>query len=66
MNIQRFQRYSQPELSRAFDRLATLREETESLFNTPFSPFFPDLSFIQHLVSRRRRLRRQRPVHSCR
>ncbi len=40
MNIQRFQRYSQPELSRAFDRLATLREETDSLFNTPFSPFF--------------------------
>ena len=40
MNIQRFQRYSQPELSRAFDRLATLREETDSLFDTPFSPFF--------------------------
>lgn len=40
MNIQRFQRYSQPELSRAFDRLATLREETEGLFDSPFSPFF--------------------------
>jgi HSP20 family protein len=40
MNIQRYQRYSQPELSRAFDRLATLREEMDSLFDTPFSPFF--------------------------
>jgi HSP20 family protein len=36
MNIQRFQRYSQPELSRVFDRLASLREETDSLFDTPF------------------------------
>ena len=40
MKIQRFQRYSQPELSRAFDRLATLRVEVEGLFDTPLSPFF--------------------------
>ena len=39
MNIQRYQRFS-PELSRAFDRLATLRDEMDSLFDTPFSPFF--------------------------
>jgi HSP20 family protein len=40
MNIQRYQHYTQPELSRAFDRLATLREEMDGLFESSFSPFF--------------------------
>src|SRR5438128_1853801 len=40
MNIQRYQRYPHSELSRAFDRLATLREEMNGLFDTPFGPFF--------------------------
>jgi HSP20 family protein len=40
MNIQRYQRYPSSELSRAFDRLATLREEMDGLFETSFRPFF--------------------------
>jgi HSP20 family protein len=40
MNIQRYQRYPSSELSRAFDRLATLREEMDGLFESSFRPFF--------------------------
>lgn len=40
MNIQRYQRHPSSDLSRAFDRLATLREEMEGLFEAPLSPFF--------------------------
>jgi HSP20 family protein len=40
MKIQRYQRYSQPELSRALDRLAALRDEMDGLADTPFSPLF--------------------------
>jgi HSP20 family protein len=40
MNIQRYQRYPNSELSRAFDRLATLREEIDGLFDNSFRPFF--------------------------
>jgi HSP20 family protein len=40
MNIQRYQRYPHSELSRAFDRLATLREEMDGLFDNSFRSFF--------------------------
>jgi HSP20 family protein len=40
MNIQRYQRYPQSDWARAFDRLATLREEMDSLFDSPFRAFF--------------------------
>jgi HSP20 family protein len=40
MNITRYQRYPQSELGRAFDRLATLREEMDGLFDTSFRSFF--------------------------
>jgi HSP20 family protein len=40
MNISRYQRYPQSELSRAFDRLASLREELDGLFDSPFRSFF--------------------------
>jgi HSP20 family protein len=40
MNITRYQRYPQSELSRAFDRLVTLREELDGLFDSPFRSFF--------------------------
>jgi HSP20 family protein len=40
MNIQRYQRYPSTELSRAFDRLTTLREEMDGLFENSFRPFF--------------------------
>jgi HSP20 family protein len=40
MNIQRYQRYPHSELSRAFDRLATLREEMDGLFDSSFRSFF--------------------------
>jgi HSP20 family protein len=40
MNINRYQRYSPSDLSRAFDRLATLREEMDGLFENSFRSFF--------------------------
>jgi HSP20 family protein len=40
MDIIRYQPYSQSELSNAFDRLATLRQEMNRLFNSPFGSFF--------------------------
>jgi HSP20 family protein len=40
MNIIRYQPYPQSELSTAFDRLATLREEMDRLFDSPFGSFF--------------------------
>jgi HSP20 family protein len=40
MHITRYQRYPQSELGRAFDRLATLREEMDGLFDTSFRSFF--------------------------
>lgn len=40
MNIIRYQRYPQSELSTAFDRLATLREEMDRLVESPFGSFF--------------------------
>src|SRR5689334_7883067 len=41
MNIIRYQRNPQPEFSSAFDRLTTLREEMDRLFETSFGPFGP-------------------------
>jgi HSP20 family protein len=40
MNIQLYRRYPSSELSRAFDRLATLREEMDGLFDNSFRSFF--------------------------
>ena len=40
MNIIRYQPYPKSELSSAFDRLATLREEMDRLFDSPFGSFF--------------------------
>jgi HSP20 family protein len=40
MNIQRYQPYPASELSRAFDRLAALREEMDGLFDNSFRSFF--------------------------
>jgi HSP20 family protein len=40
MNITRYRRYPQSELSQAFDRLATLREELDGLFDSPFRSLF--------------------------
>jgi HSP20 family protein len=40
MNIQRYQYYPHSELSRAFDRLATLHEEMDGLFGNSFRSFF--------------------------
>jgi HSP20 family protein len=40
MNIIRYQRYPQSELSTASDRLATFREEMDRLFESPFGSFF--------------------------
>jgi HSP20 family protein len=39
MDMIRYQPYSQSELSTAFDRLATLREEMDRLFDSPFGSF---------------------------
>jgi HSP20 family protein len=40
MNLKRYQPYPHSELSRAVDRLATLREEMDGLFDTSLLPFF--------------------------
>src|SRR5690348_883968 len=39
MNIVRYQRNSPSELSSAFDRLSSLREEMDRLFEASFGPF---------------------------
>jgi len=39
VSIIRYQPYSQSELSTAFDRLATLREEMDRFFDSPFGSF---------------------------
>ena len=40
MNIVRYQRNPQPDLFSAFDRLNSLREEMDRLFDTSFGPVF--------------------------
>jgi len=40
MNIIRYQRNPQLELSSAFDRLAALQEDMDRLFDSPFASFF--------------------------
>jgi HSP20 family protein len=40
MSIIRYQRYPQSELTTGFERLASLGEEMDRLFESPFGPFF--------------------------
>ncbi len=40
MNIVRYQRYPQSELSSAYNRFASLREEMDQLFDASFGPHF--------------------------
>jgi HSP20 family protein len=46
MNIVRYQRYPQSDLSVALDRLANMREEMERVFESPFGSFFRPLGSL--------------------
>lgn len=46
MNIIRYQRYPQSDLTVALDRLATVREEMERVFESPFGSFFRPLGSL--------------------
>lgn len=46
MNIVRYQRYPQSDLSVAFDRLTNLREELDRVFESPFGSVFRPLGSL--------------------
>src|ERR1700730_5726313 len=46
MNIVRYQRYPQSDLSVALDRLANMREEMDRVFESPFGSFFRPLASL--------------------
>jgi HSP20 family protein len=46
MNIVRYQRYPQSDLSVALDRLANMREEMDRMFESPFGSFFRPLASL--------------------
>ena len=46
MNIVRYQRYPQSDLSVALDRLANMREEMDGMFESPFGSFFRPLASL--------------------
>jgi HSP20 family protein len=46
MNIVRYHRYPQSDLSVAFDRLTSLRDELDRVFDSPFASFFRPLTSL--------------------
>jgi HSP20 family protein len=48
MNIVRYQRYPQTELSVAFNRLTNMRDELDRVFESSFGSFFRPLASLNH------------------